>query len=68
MIEMSLENINGIEVIHSAPAGQRQQPLPTIFFYHATPRQKRFTPISPMLSRRQGFALFHRMRTCMAPV
>ncbi|MCB5301880.1 esterase [Yersinia bercovieri] len=34
MIEMSLENINGIEVIHSAPAGQRQQPLPTIFFYH----------------------------------
>lgn len=25
MIEMSLENINGIEVIHSAPAGQRQQ-------------------------------------------
>ncbi|PVF30615.1 phospholipase, partial [Yersinia pestis] len=26
MIEMSLENINGIEVIHSAPAGQRQQP------------------------------------------
>ncbi|KZB74197.1 phospholipase, partial [Yersinia pestis] len=28
MIEMSLENINGIEVIHSAPAGQRQQPLP----------------------------------------
>jgi uncharacterized protein len=34
MIEMSLENINGIEVIHSAPVGQRQQPLPTIFFYH----------------------------------
>ncbi|QHB31169.1 esterase [Yersinia canariae] len=34
MIEMSLENINGIEVIHAAPAGQRQQPLPTIFFYH----------------------------------
>lgn len=34
MIEMSLENINGIEVIHSAPAGQRQQPLPTLFFYH----------------------------------
>ncbi|CNH35255.1 esterase [Yersinia massiliensis] len=34
MIEMSLENINGIEVIHAAPAGKRQQPLPTIFFYH----------------------------------
>lgn len=34
MIEMSLENINGIEAIHAAPAGKRQQPLPTIFFYH----------------------------------
>ncbi|CNB75268.1 esterase [Yersinia frederiksenii] len=34
MIEMSLENINGIEVIHAAPAGKRQQPLPTIFFFH----------------------------------
>lgn len=34
MIEMSLENINGIEVIHAAPAGKHQQPLPTIFFYH----------------------------------
>ncbi|CNH94823.1 esterase [Yersinia thracica] len=34
MIEMSQENINGIEVIHAAPAGKRQQPLPTIFFYH----------------------------------
>ncbi|AJJ19899.1 MULTISPECIES: esterase [Yersinia] len=34
MIEISLENINGIEVIHAAPTGKRQQPLPTIFFYH----------------------------------
>ncbi|MGE4799569.1 esterase [Yersinia hibernica] len=34
MIEMSLENINGIELIHAAPAGKREQPLPTIFFYH----------------------------------
>ncbi|CNJ10237.1 MULTISPECIES: esterase [Yersinia] len=34
MIEMSLENIKGIEVIHAAPVGKRQQPLPTIFFYH----------------------------------
>ncbi|CNH90294.1 esterase [Yersinia pekkanenii] len=34
MIEISLETVNGIEVIHAAPAGQRQQPLPTIFFYH----------------------------------
>lgn len=34
MVEMSLEKVQGIEVIHAAPAGQRHQPLPTLFFYH----------------------------------
>ncbi|MDN0088579.1 esterase [Yersinia nurmii] len=34
MVEMSLEKVQGIEVIHAAPAGKRHQPLPTLFFYH----------------------------------
>mgnify|MGYP004715490419 CR=1 FL=1 len=34
MVEMYEENIEGIQVIHAVPAGQYQQPLPTIFFYH----------------------------------
>ncbi|AKA39015.1 esterase [Yersinia ruckeri] len=34
MVEMSLESVEGIEVIHAGPAGKRHQPLPTIFFYH----------------------------------
>ncbi|MFO6297451.1 esterase [Rahnella selenatireducens] len=34
MVEMYEENIDGIQVIHAVPAGQYQQQLPTIFFYH----------------------------------
>lgn len=34
MVEMYEENIEGIQVIHAVPAGQYQQQLPTIFFYH----------------------------------
>jgi len=34
MVEMYEENIEGIQVIHAVPAGQYQQSLPTIFFYH----------------------------------
>jgi fermentation-respiration switch protein FrsA (DUF1100 family) len=34
MIEMFEEQVEGIHVIHAAPAGRRAQPLPTVFFYH----------------------------------
>ncbi|PLR45801.1 esterase [Chimaeribacter arupi] len=34
MIEMFQEEINGIQVIHAAPAGKQEHALPTIFFYH----------------------------------
>jgi fermentation-respiration switch protein FrsA (DUF1100 family) len=34
MIEMFEETVNGIEVIHAAPAGKQGHALPTIFFYH----------------------------------
>ncbi|WP_120508549.1 esterase [Rahnella bruchi] len=34
MVEMYEENVEGIQVIHAVPAGQYQQQLPTIFFYH----------------------------------
>ncbi|PXB03629.1 esterase [Pectobacterium carotovorum] len=35
MVEMSLDKLgSGIETIHAAPAGRREQPLPTIFFFH----------------------------------
>ncbi|RLM19054.1 esterase [Brenneria alni] len=35
MVEMSVDVISsGIEVIHAVPAGKREQPLPTIFFFH----------------------------------
>ncbi|WP_225085664.1 esterase [Pectobacterium colocasium] len=35
MVEMSLEKLgSGIEVIHAVPAGKKDQPLPTIFFFH----------------------------------
>jgi hypothetical protein len=34
MVEMYEETVEGIQVIHAVPAGQYQQPLPTIFFYH----------------------------------
>jgi len=34
MVEMFEESVNGIEVIHAIPAGARNKPLPTIFFYH----------------------------------
>lgn len=34
MIELTTERFAGIECLHAAPAGQRQQRLPTIVFYH----------------------------------
>ncbi|MBP2169519.1 fermentation-respiration switch protein FrsA (DUF1100 family) [Erwinia toletana] len=34
MIEIVTETFAGIECLHAAPTGQRQQPLPTIVFYH----------------------------------
>ncbi|KAA8997730.1 esterase [Affinibrenneria salicis] len=34
VVEMAVEMVNGIEVIHSAPAGMRDRALPTIFFFH----------------------------------
>ena len=34
MVEMFDEVIEGIPVLHAAPAGKQGQPLPTIFFYH----------------------------------
>lgn len=34
MVEMYEETVEGIQVIHAVPAGQYQQQLPTIFFYH----------------------------------
>ncbi|MEQ9948416.1 esterase [Pectobacterium aroidearum] len=35
MVEMSLDKLSsGIEAIHAVPAGRREQPLPTIFFFH----------------------------------
>ncbi|MDU6412395.1 MAG: esterase [Yersiniaceae bacterium] len=34
MIEMFQEKVNGIELIHAAPAGKQGIPLPTLFFYH----------------------------------
>ncbi|KHN53688.1 esterase [Pectobacterium fontis] len=35
MVEMSLDKLgSGIEAIHAVPVGRREQPLPTIFFFH----------------------------------
>ncbi|WP_409307981.1 esterase [Pectobacterium sp. B1J-3] len=35
MVEMSVDVIKeGIEAIHAVPAGKRDEPLPTIFFFH----------------------------------
>lgn len=34
MIELTTERLAGIECLHAAPAGQRQQRLPTVVFYH----------------------------------
>ncbi|WP_370560430.1 esterase [Edwardsiella tarda] len=34
MVEMFEQTVAGIPVLHAAPAGQREMPLPTIFFYH----------------------------------
>lgn len=34
MIELTTERFAGIECLHAAPAGQRQQRLPTVVFYH----------------------------------
>ncbi|WKA61705.1 esterase [Pectobacterium aroidearum] len=35
MVEMSLDKLgSGIEAIHAVPAGSRDLPLPTIFFFH----------------------------------
>ena len=34
MIEMFQEKVNGIELIHAAPAGKQGIALPTLFFYH----------------------------------
>ncbi|HGM5492705.1 TPA: esterase [Serratia fonticola] len=34
MIEIHDEQVGDVAVIHAVPAGQYEQPLPTIFFYH----------------------------------
>lgn len=34
MVEMFDDVIEGIPVLHAAPAGKQGQPLPTLFFYH----------------------------------
>lgn len=34
MIEVSTEFFAGIECLHAAPTGKREQPLPTVLFYH----------------------------------
>lgn len=34
MIEMFDEVVDGLPVLHAAPAGKQGQPLPTLFFYH----------------------------------
>lgn len=34
MIELNTETFAGIECLHAAPAGKREQPLPTVLFYH----------------------------------
>lgn len=34
MIEMNLDKIGGKEFLHATPAGFRDAPLPTLFFYH----------------------------------
>jgi hypothetical protein len=34
MVEMHDERAGNIAVIHAVPAGQYEQPLPTVFFYH----------------------------------
>ncbi|WP_420064122.1 esterase [Pectobacterium colocasium] len=35
MVDMSLDKLgSGIDVIHAVPTGKREQPLPTIFFFH----------------------------------
>lgn len=34
MIELETRHLAGIETLHATPAGQRDQPLPTVVFYH----------------------------------
>lgn len=34
MIELETRHLAGIEILHATPAGQREQPLPTVVFYH----------------------------------
>ncbi|MBJ7223701.1 MULTISPECIES: esterase [unclassified Brenneria] len=34
MVEISLDTVNGIDVLHAAPGGKHSVPLPTIFFFH----------------------------------
>lgn len=56
MVEMSLDKLgSGIETIHAAPAGRREQPLPTIFSFMVTLHQKRCTRILAMRWLRLDF-------------
>ncbi|QTF07231.1 esterase [Brenneria izadpanahii] len=34
MVEISLDTVNGIDVLHAVPGGKKDLPLPTIFFFH----------------------------------
>ena len=34
MIELNTERLAGIQVLHAAPAGQREAALPTVLLYH----------------------------------
>lgn len=34
MIELEIRQFAGIETLHATPAGKRDQPLPTVLFYH----------------------------------
>lgn len=48
MVEMFDEVIEGIPVLHAAPAGKQGQPLPTIFSIMDLPHRKRCIPTLAM--------------------
>lgn len=63
MIEMFDEVVDGLPVLHAAPAGKQGKPLPTLFSIMVLPLLKKCIPILVMHLRRRVFALF-----CLRPI
>ncbi|WP_192459128.1 esterase [Musicola keenii] len=54
-VEIDVDHIHGVEVLHAFPAGGKQRPLPTVFFFHGFTSSKEAYCYFPYTLARAGF-------------